>query len=95
MTAQVSTNTKPARQRAPAHAGLLLALLGACGYAHAQQPPPSEFIEAQRAEAHGEFARAEGLYDQAISADPANTQAMFGRARMRSCATASHRQPSP
>jgi tetratricopeptide (TPR) repeat protein len=74
------------KQRAHVRASSLLIFLGACACAHAQQAsaPPSAFVEAQRAEAHGDYTRAEGLYDRAISADPTNTQAMFGRARMRS-----------
>jgi tetratricopeptide (TPR) repeat protein len=54
--------------------------------AHAQAQPAASpvFIQAQRAEAHGQFAQAEELYSEAYTSDPADTQALFGRARMRS-----------
>ena len=78
----MSTNAKPATQRVVVLARFLLAASGACAFAETQQTPL--FIDAQRAEARGEFARAESLYDQAFTQDPGNTAALFGRARMRS-----------
>jgi len=65
-------------------APLLLLATGASLHAQAQPAPSPPFIQAQRAEAHGQYARAEELYDEAYKGDPANTQALLGRARMRS-----------
>lgn len=65
-------------------APLLLLAAGARLHAEAQPVASPTFIEAQRAEAHGQYARAEELYGEAYKSDPANTQALFGRARMRS-----------
>ncbi|HZT20454.1 MAG TPA: tetratricopeptide repeat protein, partial [Dongiaceae bacterium] len=61
-------------------------LLAAAGCLRAQAQPAASpaFIDAQRAEAHGQYARAEELYGEAYDRDPSNTQALFGRARMRS-----------
>jgi tetratricopeptide (TPR) repeat protein len=70
--------------RAEAAACLALAALAGAFAAQAQEPAPTPFIEAQRAEAHGEFTRAEQLYDTAVARDPNDTAALFGRARMRS-----------
>ena len=69
-----------------AHLLAPLLLLATGGRLHAQAQPVASpnFVEAQRAEAHGQYARAEALYDEAYKSDPANTQALFGRARMRS-----------
>lgn len=68
-----------------------IAVLLACGLmaggAAAQEPAEghsSLFVEAQRAEARGDHAKAEKLYDQVIAREPANTTALMGRARMRS-----------
>ena len=63
-----------------------LLLLAAAGCLRAQAQPAASpaFIDAQRAEAHGQYARAEELYGEAYDRDPSNTQALFGRARMRS-----------
>lgn len=57
---------------------------GAGLHAQAQPVASPDFIAAQRAEAHGQYAQAEALYGNAYKADPANTRALFGRARMRS-----------
>ena len=65
-------------------APLLLLAAGARVHAQAQPVASPAFVAAQRAEAHGQFARAEELYGEAYKGDPANTQALFGRARMRS-----------
>ena len=65
-------------------AGVLFATLCIVGIARAQQTPSTPFIEAQRAEARGDYHRAETLYDQAFTSDSTNTAALFGRARMRS-----------
>ena len=65
-------------------APLLLLATGAGLHAQAQPAASPPFIQAQRAEAHGQFARAEELYDEAYKRDPANTPALLGRARMRS-----------
>jgi tetratricopeptide (TPR) repeat protein len=73
-----------ARLRVATVVSFLLALLGACEFAGAQEAPAPVFIEAQRAEARGEYGRAESLYNQAVTQDSANTAALFGRARMRS-----------
>jgi tetratricopeptide (TPR) repeat protein len=64
----------------------LVFLAGHAGSTLAQdQPAPAPLhIEAQRAEARGEFARAESLYDQAVSQAPDDTASLLGRARMRS-----------
>jgi tetratricopeptide (TPR) repeat protein len=69
-----------------AHLLAPLLLLASGGGARAQTPAVASptFIEAQRAEAHGQYARAEELYGDAYKSDPANTRALFGRARMRS-----------
>lgn len=73
-----------------AAASVLLAALGTCTYAHAQetpsppQTPPPALIDAERAEARGDHRLAESLYDQALAQDSGNTTALFGRARMRS-----------
>jgi len=71
---------------AVAHLLAPLLLLAAGAHLHAQTQPIASptFVAAQRAEAHGQYARAEDLYDEAYKSDPANTQALFGRARMRS-----------
>ena len=65
-------------------APMLLLASGASLHAQAQPVASPTFIDAQRAEAHGEYARAEELYGEAYKADPGNTRALFGRARMRS-----------
>lgn len=54
----------------------------------AQAPPeaPPAFIEAQRAEARGDYTKAESLYGMAAEQEPNYTPAMLGRARMRSWA---------
>jgi tetratricopeptide (TPR) repeat protein len=65
-------------------ARLLLLAAAVCVRAQAQIAASPVFIQAQRAEAHGQYARAEELYSEAYTSDPANTQALFGRARMRS-----------
>lgn len=65
-------------------ARFLLLAAGLSLHAQAQQAASPVFIEAQRAEAHGQYASAEELYGEAYTSDPANTQALFGRARMRS-----------
>jgi tetratricopeptide (TPR) repeat protein len=61
-----------------------LALLAGASLAQDEPPPAPLYVEAQRAEARGEFARAESLYDQAVSQQPDNTASLLGRARMRS-----------
>src|SRR6185437_1680173 len=73
-------STATARLLAP----LLLLACGASLRAQTQAVASPTFIEAQRAEAHGEYARAQELYGEAYKSDPANTRALFGRARMRS-----------
>lgn len=73
-----------ARPLAHLLARLLLLTAGACLHAQAQPAGSPVFIQAQRAEAHGQYSRAEELYGEAYTRDPANTQALFGRARMRS-----------
>jgi tetratricopeptide (TPR) repeat protein len=65
-------------------APFLLLASGATVGAQTQPVASPTFIEAQRAEAHGQYARAEELYGEAYKSDPANTRALFGRARMRS-----------
>lgn len=69
---------------AAAFVPLLLLTAGGCLRAQAQPLPSPTFIEAQRAEAHGQYARAEQLYGDAYNHDPTDTRALFGRARMRS-----------
>ncbi|MDE2450395.1 MAG: tetratricopeptide repeat protein, partial [Gammaproteobacteria bacterium] len=69
---------------AAAFVPLLLLAAGGCLRAQAQPLPSPTFIEAQRAEAHGQYARAEQLYGDAYNHDPTDTRALFGRARMRS-----------
>jgi tetratricopeptide (TPR) repeat protein len=63
---------------------LLLLAAAVCLHTEAQAANSPPFIKAQRAEANGQYARAEALYSEAYTRDPANTQALFGRARMRS-----------
>src|SRR5579883_2854523 len=65
-------------------APLLLLSTGARLHAQPQSVASPAFIAAQRAEAHGQYARAEELYTEAYQSDSANTPALFGRARMRS-----------
>jgi tetratricopeptide (TPR) repeat protein len=65
-------------------APLLLLSAGARVHAAARPVVSTTFIQAQRAEAHGQYARAEELYGEAYESDPTNTQALLGRARMRS-----------
>ncbi|HWF97749.1 MAG TPA: tetratricopeptide repeat protein [Steroidobacteraceae bacterium] len=65
-------------------APLFLLTAGARVHAAAQPAASPAFIQAQRAEARGQYARAEELYDEAYESDPANTRALLGRARMRS-----------
>jgi tetratricopeptide (TPR) repeat protein len=64
----------------------LLCLVAHCAVVVAQdEPAPAPlYVEAQRAEARGEHARAESLYDQAASQQPDDTASLLGRARMRS-----------
>jgi tetratricopeptide (TPR) repeat protein len=62
----------------------LLLLLGYTLVASAQEQTAPPLVEAQRAEARGETARAESLYDQALAQRPDDVQALLGRARMRS-----------
>lgn len=69
------------RRREAALSSLLLSLGLAFG-AIAQET--DLLVEAQRAEARGDHARAESLYDQAVTARPEDTDALLGRARMRS-----------
>lgn len=65
--------------------GLLLSsLLCRASWSAEAGGPGSPYIDAQRAEARSDFAQAESLYDRALAQDPANTAALFGRARMRS-----------
>jgi len=64
-----------------------ITLLMCAGFAipaAAQEAASDVFVEAQRAEARGEHARAESLYDHVVQREPANTTALMGRARMRS-----------
>ena len=65
-------------------APLLFLATGARLQAQTQPVASPTFVAAQRAEAHGQYARAEELYDETYKSEPANTQALFGRARMRS-----------
>jgi tetratricopeptide (TPR) repeat protein len=58
-------------------------LLGLALVASAQETPAPLIVEAQRAEARGDLARAESLYDQAVVQKPEDTEALLGRARMR------------
>jgi tetratricopeptide (TPR) repeat protein len=83
------TRSVPRAARGAAAVAHLLApllLLGTGARLQAQPQPVASpaFIAAQRAEAHGQYARAEALYGEAYQGDSANTQALFGRARMRS-----------
>jgi tetratricopeptide (TPR) repeat protein len=79
-----TTSVSHAARGVIACAQFLLLAVGPCVYAQAPTVASPVFIQAQRAEAHGEYARAEELYSAAYTSDPANTQALFGRARMRS-----------
>lgn len=72
------------RSRAAVLARVLLLCAGACLHAEARPSSTPVFLQAQRAEAHGNFARAEALYSKAYTLDPSNIQALFGRARMES-----------
>jgi tetratricopeptide (TPR) repeat protein len=67
-------------------AALILSFAFACSIAVAQEdkPAPPAFIEAQRAEAKGDYSRAEQLYGQTLNESPDYTAALLGRARMRS-----------
>lgn len=66
-------------------AALLLVLgAGLPSAALAAAEPPVAYIEAQRAEADGNHARAEQLYGEALNASPDYVPALMGRARMRS-----------
>jgi tetratricopeptide (TPR) repeat protein len=81
----MTTRSLPRAARgAAACARFLLLAAVVCLHAEAQPAASPPFIQAQRAEAHGQYARAEALYSEAYTRDPANTQALFGRARMRS-----------
>jgi tetratricopeptide (TPR) repeat protein len=62
----------------------LLLLLGWVFSAAAQEQAAPILVEAQRAEARGDHARAEALYDQAVVQRPEDIEALLGRARMRS-----------
>jgi tetratricopeptide (TPR) repeat protein len=63
---------------------IALALGSPCISAQSEKPASTAFIEAQRAEAKGDYGRAEQLYSQTLTEDPDYTAAMLGRARMRS-----------
>jgi len=62
----------------------LLLFAGYAAAAAAQGESAPLLVEAQRAEARNDYARAESLYDQAVAQTPNDTAAMLGRARMRS-----------
>jgi Flp pilus assembly protein TadD len=83
-TRRVARGPRGAAAVANVLAPVLLLATGACLHAAAQPLASPDFIAAQRAEAHGRYARAEALYTQAYERDPADTRALFGRARMRS-----------
>jgi len=59
-------------------------LVSSMAFAQDEKPAPPAFIEAQRAEAKGDYSRAEQLYTQTLSEQPDYTAALLGRARMRS-----------
>src|SRR5690348_7490451 len=84
----MTTRSAPRARGTAAIANLLAPFLllatGAGLHAQAQPVASPDFIAAQRAEAHGQYQRAEELYGDAYKADPANIRALFGRARMRS-----------
>jgi tetratricopeptide (TPR) repeat protein len=61
-----------------------LAAHAAIALAQEEPAPAPLYVEAQRAEARGEYARAESLYDQAAAQRPDDTASVLGRARMRS-----------
>lgn len=83
-TRSVSHAARGAATLARLLAPLLLLATGARLQAQMQPVASSTFVAAQRAEAHGQYARAQELYDATYRSQPANTQALFGRARMRS-----------
>ena len=62
---------------------LALAVATAAG-AQSTDPTSQDFIEAQRAEAKGDYRRAESLYSEAVKTNPQNAPALLGRARMNS-----------
>lgn len=62
---------------------LLMACAGASSALAADSPPPA-YVQAQRAEADGEYARAEKLYGEALVGQADYVPALMGRARMRS-----------
>jgi tetratricopeptide (TPR) repeat protein len=67
-----------------AASALLILITTYAAAAGAQEQAGSLLVEAQRAEARGDHARAESLYDQAVAQSPDHTEALLGRARMRS-----------
>jgi tetratricopeptide (TPR) repeat protein len=62
---------------------LALTVATAAG-AQSSDPTSQDFIEAQRAEAKGDYRRAESLYSEAVKTNPQNASALLGRARMNS-----------
>jgi tetratricopeptide (TPR) repeat protein len=82
----------PTYKNALKSTGLGAALILATGAASFAPPvfsqtevtAPPAFIEAQRAEARGDYNRAEQLYGQSLQEQPNYTAAILGRARMRS-----------
>jgi Flp pilus assembly protein TadD len=63
---------------------LALVLASPVTFAQSETASPAAFVEAQRAEAKGDYSRAEQLYGQTLQEQPGYTAAILGRARMRS-----------
>jgi Tfp pilus assembly protein PilF len=63
---------------------LVLAFAAATAGAQSTDPTSADFIEAQRAEAKGDYRRAQSLYSEAVKTNPNNAPALLGRARMSS-----------
>src|SRR5690606_41479956 len=65
-------------------AGALLIFAACATSALAQSGAPDAFVEAQRAEARGDYSRGEDLYSQATQLETHAREARLGRARRRS-----------
>src|SRR5688572_18864525 len=63
---------------------LLALAVAATAGAQSTDPTSQDFVEAQRAEAKGDYRRAESLYSEAVKTNPQNAPALLGRARMNS-----------
>jgi Flp pilus assembly protein TadD len=70
--------------RTPLAVLAVLAFAAATAGAQSTDPTSADFIEAQRAEAKGDYRRAQSLYTEAAKTNPNNAPALLGRARMAS-----------